>query len=177
MSRKLPCLLRRAGAVLWLQSKARTPHAVPVQSLSQQAARSSAGVVHAVVAARLAVWQQACHISHASASHRGCLTAAGGVGPVLGMGKEDTTSLTDWSTCCWLSGRCPFLSCNSGLCDAGVVGAVLGVGKGLSGVVIRPLKGLALSGMDIGSHAVDAAVLLQTKRKETFLITKEIVEG
>ena len=58
-----------------------------------------------------------------------------------------------------------------------MVGAVLGVGKGLSGVVIRPLKGLALSGMDIGSHAVDAAVLLRTKRKETFLVTKEIVEG
>ena len=123
----------------------------------------------------MATWLQVWHSCHASALHRGYLTGAGRVGSLLRVGREGTIAVRGGSTAA--DCLCSTHREKSRSHVAGVVGAVLGVGKGLSGVVIRPLKGLALSGMDIGSHAVDAAVLLRTKRKETFLVTKEIVEG
>lgn len=45
-------------------------------------------------------------------------------------------------------------------------GLLIGVGKGLGGAVYHPLKGLALTAEDIGTHAVNAGVVVKTKTQE-----------
>ena len=54
----------------------------------------------------------------------------------------------------------------TGTCTAGMKGLLIGVGKGLGGAVYHPLKGLALTAEDIGTHAVNAGVVVKTKTQE-----------
>ena len=49
------------------------------------------------------------------------------------------------------------------------------MGKGLGGVIYFPLKGLALTAEDIGTHAVNAGVVVKTKTQEQFFGAKRRV--